>query len=64
MKGKKIIDRTSDESKEETLTKGGLGYNLYAILRILFYPGVGFLLMIKLITGIPIGVLQSMFSSE
>merc|ERR1711997_1271724 len=43
-------------------TGAGLFDNLSAITKIIFLPNVGFLLFLKLVCGIPIGVLQSMFS--
>ena len=38
--------------------------NVKEILQLLFCPGVFLLLCLKLISGVPIGILQSMFSSE
>ena len=52
-------------SKDSNSTTGaGLFDNLSAITKIVFLPNVGFLLFLKLVCGIPIGVLQSMFSSK
>lgn len=53
----------SSASKDSNSTTGaGLFDNLSAITKIVFLPNVGFLLFLKLVCGIPIGVLQSMFS--
>ena len=38
--------------------------NLQAIFRLILLPGVGIIMCIKLVCGIPIGILQSMFSGE
>ena len=55
----------SSASKDSNSTTGaGLFDNLSAITKIVFLPNVGFLLFLKLVCGIPIGVLQSMFSSK
>ena len=39
-------------------------FNLAEIAKLLFRPGVSPLLMLKLMSGVPIGILQSMFSSK
>lgn len=49
--------REASEEKRHVL-------NLADIGRLLFVPGVGALLTIKLVCGVPIGVLQSMFSGK
>ena len=55
----------SSASKDSNSTTGaGLFDNLSVITKIVFLPNVGFLLFLKLVCGIPIGVLQSMFSSK
>ena len=65
-KESRIKDVTSGntDKKETEVNEKSLSRNLGAVFRILFLPNVGFLLFIKLICGIPIGVLQSMFSRK
>jgi OCT family organic cation transporter-like MFS transporter 18 len=48
----------------EESSSGGMIVNVKEIGKLFFVPDVGFLLTIKLICGIPIGVIQSMFSSK
>ena len=61
------IPKTSKTpASSEDSSGGGVGVfgNIGAITKIIFLPNVGFLLFLKLVCGIPIGVLQSMFSSK
>ena len=53
MKSKKTTDQ-----KES----GQSLFSVSAITRLLALPGVGVLLLIKTVCGVPIGILQSMFS--
>ena len=39
-------------------------FNVAEIAKLLLKPGVSPLLMLKLMSGVPIGILQSMFSSK
>lgn len=48
--------------KKSEPESNGLLAGLKGIFHLFFLPGVGILLMIKLICGIPIGIVQSMFS--
>jgi len=54
------VKRQQTDSKEDTSSKSVL--NLGEIAKLLFRPGVAMLLSIKLMSGVPIGILQSMFS--
>ena len=66
-KTKTIIDHSNATNKMDvnnTETKTGLVKNAKEIMKLFLIPGVGFLLVLKMICGIPIGVLQSMFSSK
>ena len=50
---------------KKTKDKNDSGQSLFsvsAITRLLALPGVGVLLLIKTVCGVPIGILQSMFS--
>jgi len=60
-----------NESKDEVANGGDAGkesdgggsvLNVAEILKLLFKPGVSLLLFLKLVSGVPIGILQSMFS--
>ena len=62
-----IIDHSNATNKMEvnnTEAKTGLVKNAKEIMKLFLIPGVGFLLVLKMICGIPIGVLQSMFSCK
>ena len=68
-KKRNIIDHSNatnkmDNVNNKTESKTGLIKNAKEIMKLFFIPGVGFLLVLKMICGIPIGVLQSMFSSK
>ena len=67
-KTKTIIDHSNATNKmvnvNNTESKTGLIKNAKEIMKLFLIPGVGFLLVLKMICGIPIGVLQSMFSSK
>ena len=54
-----------DEKSKKTKDQKGADHSLFsvsAITRLLALPGVGVLLLIKTVCGVPIGILQSMFS--
>jgi len=57
-----IPKTTKTSPKDGSSDSKGLLRNIGAITKIIFLPNVGFLLFLKLVCGIPIGVLQSMFS--
>ena len=63
-KTKTVIDHSNATNKMVNESKTGLIKNAKEILKLFLIPGVGFLLVLKMICGIPIGVLQSMFSSK
>ena len=52
------------KQKEEEDKSSKSVINLQAIFRLILLPGVGIIMCIKLVCGIPIGILQSMFSGE
>ena len=57
----RIIDKTASSSQN---SQSSFLRNCKEIGKLFFLPGVGFLLILKTVCGIPIGVLQSMFSSK
>ena len=63
-----FIPAMPKQSAKKTTATGsggqGLFGNLGEIFKLFKLPEVGYLLVVKLICGIPIGVLQSMFSSK
>ena len=60
---KRIIDHTKGKDENESKNQGFF-QNIAVIGKLFFLPGVGILLIVKLVGGIPIGILQSMFSCK
>jgi hypothetical protein len=57
-KANEKADKKTDKQQTESV------FNLTKIFGLIFAPGVTMLLLIKLVCGIPIGIIQSMFSGE
>ena len=54
------VDKKSDAAVDEQKAESVL--NFRKIFGLIFAPGVTILLLIKLVSGVPIGIIQSMFS--
>ena len=61
-----VPPRTKKSATEETSTKEGAARenvgSLRVLAKLLKYPRIPFLLVVRVVTGIPLGVFQSMFS--
>ena len=59
---KKVAVEDEGDGAAPTSSRSGITSNFQAITKLMNYPRVPFLLFVRVVTGIPLGVIQSMFS--